>query len=58
MIWYLFLMKGTLSVENNTDYDPDVHFMNSLKSPYNYALKYFFTVLFMTVIATIMYSAR
>jgi hypothetical protein len=58
LLWFLFIMKGTLSVDNNTYYNPDVNFLLTLKSPMNYALKYFFNVLFLTVVATVIYIFR
>lgn len=58
LIWYMFLMYGTLAVENNTDYTPDVHFKTQVSQYTNYALKYFFTVLFTSCISAFIYIAR
>jgi len=33
LIWYIAFMKGTASLENATDYDPDVHFLYTVNSP-------------------------
>lgn len=51
-------MYGTLAVENNTDYTPDVHFKTQVSQYTNYALKYFFTVLFTSCISAFIYIAR
>lgn len=54
----MFFMYGTLAVENNTDYTPDVHFQTKVSQYTNYALKYFFTVLFCSIISAVIYVAR
>ena len=57
LIWYLGLMKAKAYIEGSTDMDPDVHWREH-RSPQNYVIKFFFTILWMGIVSGVIYAWR